>query len=223
MKKIIYLLGLGILLLFVIFLQFFIKVRVDCYSQYGECPHEIVAKLSAYNGKSIFTAKNGLKKNLSSNFLINDFSIQFKLPNVLHVELLTKKPLFGLKNESSNTIVLVDKEGEVLTETSETTLPILTVSGELPKIAQVINEKNLFALKLIDGVYKMYQVRSGLIQNDTLLVDLPASVRVIFPLVGADDEVLLGSLRLIYTNIQSVEGGTSYKEIDMRYVNPVLR
>jgi hypothetical protein len=222
-KKILYLSGLGIFLLFIILSQFFIKVNIDCKSQYGECPSEVVTKLSVFKGKSIFTARNGLKKSLGSNFLVNNYSTQFKLPNILHVELLIKKPLYGVKNESSNTIVLVDKEGEALVETTETTLPILTISGELPKIAQVVNEKNLFALKLIDGVYKMYQVRNGLIQNDTLLVDLPASVRVIFPLVGVDSDVLLGSLRLIYMNIQSEAGGTSYKEIDMRYINPVLR
>jgi hypothetical protein len=69
----------------------------------------------------------------------------------------------------------------------------------------------------------MYQIDTGEVQNDTLLVELPGQIRVILPLEDADSQLLLGSLRLIYSTI---EGGTNknlYKEIDMRYKNPVLR
>jgi hypothetical protein len=69
----------------------------------------------------------------------------------------------------------------------------------------------------------MYQVGLSEMQNGTLLVELPGQIRVILPLEDADSQLLLGSLRLIYSTIQSGENKNLYDEIDMRYKNPVLR
>jgi hypothetical protein len=222
-KKIIYLSGLAILLILIILLPFLIHVGITCQSQYGECPLDLTNKLSSINGKSLTVAKRESKKVLSSSLLVSNYSFQFKLPNTLQVELIIKKPIFALKNQSSNSFSLIDKDGTVLTVTENTVLPVLSINEDTPGISQKINDKYLFALNIINGLFKMYQIRGGVIQNDTLLVDLPGQVRVIFPLVGKDYNLLLGSLRLIYSNIQSTEGGNLYKEVDMRYENPVLR
>ena len=94
-------------------------------------------------------------------------------------------------------------------------------SQPLQKVGETVSTHDLFALNLILGVNEMYQVLYGTITNDALVVDIPPSVRVIFPLEG-DSEVLLGGLRLIYAKVTADYLGT-YSQIDMRYKNPVLK
>ncbi len=201
---------------------FIIKVKVDCKSQYGACPRQILDKLSVFNGKSLFVAKKGIKKYLKSEFLISDFSLQFKVPNILHTELLIKKAVAAFKDTKSGTMVLVDNEGRVLSGTIESVLPVISVQENLPDIGQNISSTNLFALKLASGIYQMYQIRESEVQDSSLLVELPGRFKVIFPLDG-ESEVLLGSLRLIYSKVKEDGNLAGYSQIDLRFKNPVLR
>ncbi len=223
MKKIIYLSILVVLGLSLILSQFLIRVRISCSTQFGECPREITDSLVKTNGKSVFQAKREIKKTLNSNFLTTKYTVQFKLPNTLKIDLSIRRPNFALKGTAPDTFALVDREGVVLAVNNGTSLPTVTIQSEIPKVGEQVSPISLTALTLIEGLNKMYQITTGVVQNDTLLVDLPAQVRVIFPLVDVDTELLLGSLRLIYSNIQDAESKTLYNEIDMRYVNPVLR
>ena len=133
-----------------------------------------------------------------------------------------EKPVFALKDAGGSSIVLVDKDGKVLSGTGGTALPVVEISGGLPKEGQNVGTADLFALNLAGGVNQMYQVRESLLQDNTLLVELPGQIRVIFPIEG-DVGVLLGSLRLIYSKIQSDGNPNGYTQIDLRFVNPVLR
>jgi len=213
---------------FVLFLgiflpRFFIKIRIDCRSQHGSCPREVTDQINTIDGKSLYVANRQVEKSLKSNFAVSAFSSQFKLPNILRVNVIVKKPIFALKRISPDSFALVDKEGTVLAISNETSFAYVVVIGELPGIGEKVIEPQLLAMELVDGVNKMYQVKSGIIEGETLLVDLPGGVRVIFPLVDTDRETLLGSLRLVYSSIQSKETGTLYSQIDLRYKNPVLR
>lgn len=223
MKKIILPATFLILLLAIFLPRFFIKVKIDCRTQYGGCPGEVIDQIIPFEGKNMFYANRELKKKLKSNFIISAFSVQFKLPNILRVDLIIKKPIFALRSVTAGTLALVDKEGMILALSEETILPEVSVNGELPGPGERVADTHLLALELMQGVYKMYQTRTSTIEGDTLLVELPGSIRVIFPLVDADREMLLGSLRLIYSGIKSGEGGALYSQIDLRYKNPVLR
>ena len=101
-------------------------------------------------------------------------------------------------------------------------MPTLVTGENYNKAGQKVSDNDLFALKIIQGMDEMYQVTTGTIQNDTLTVDLTSGIRVLFPLEGSDPDILLGGVRLIYTKITTNYPGM-YKEIDMRYKNPVLR
>ena len=101
-------------------------------------------------------------------------------------------------------------------------LPLIIVTGDLPKIGQNIGAENLFAHDLAQGIFQMYQIRNFAIQNGSLLVELPGQIRVILPLDG-DTDILLGSLRLIYSKIQADGNPLGYSQIDLRFKNPVLR
>ncbi|MFI5241204.1 MAG: hypothetical protein ACHQUA_02090, partial [Microgenomates group bacterium] len=118
--------------------------------------------------------------------------------------------------------ILVDKEGNILMEAATSSLPILVVNHDLEKTGYKISSEDLFSLNLIGGVFEMYQKNSGEIREGSLVVELPGPINVIFPIGEGDKDLLLGSLRLIYSKIQE-EGLTNYHEIDLRFRNPVLR
>ena len=199
---------------------FLLRVQIDCKSQYGECPPEINSKLQALNSKNLLQAKKGIRKTLKDNLLISDFSIQLKLPDILEVNLLIKKPSFALKDKDTGKIIAVSESGMILAAPEDTSLPVV-VSHGVGNIGESISSPDLFALGLMNGIFDMYQVSAGEIVDDRLVVELPGQIRVILPLEG-DKDVLLGSLRLIYTKIRSEEG-LGYSEIDLRFKNPVLR
>lgn len=213
--------ALVVFLILIFVLPAFIKVRIECLSQYGECPAEINNKLQMLNAKFMITAKLQTTKILKQDFLVKNFSTQFKLPNILLINILVKKPEFAILDKSTNNYYLVDANGQIISKDNSSNLPSITVGALNQKIGDKISDNNLFALNLIAGIYQMYQTSTGLIQNDTLVVDLPQAVRVIFPLEG-DSQVMLGGLRLIYTKVIQNYLGT-YNQIDMRYRNPVLR
>jgi hypothetical protein len=219
-KKLSYLL-VFLIVIFLFSIPFFIKVKIECKSQFGECPVEVNSKLQALNLKSLFLADRDAKKVLKESFLISDFSTQFKLPNTLLINVISKKPYFALKDAKSGKFELIDQNGIVLTTSDRSNLPNVITTSPIKKIGELIESHDIFALKLISGVYEMYQVGYGTITNDALVVDMKTGVRVIFPLEGEPD-ILLGSLRLIYTKVTTNYLGT-YSQIDMRYRNPVLR
>ncbi len=201
---------------------FFIKVRLECKSQWGECPPEISSRLESLKSKNLFVSKRNASKILKNSFLVSDFSMQFKLPNILLINTIIKKPQLAIFSKATGKYFLLDEKGTILSVSDNSDLPTLLKDGGEAKAGDVVSNDDLFALKLIQGVYLMYQIRTGAIQNDTLVVDLPGSIRVIFPLRDIDTDVLLGSLRLIYTKVTADYPG-KFSQIDMRYRNPVLR
>jgi hypothetical protein len=219
-KKLSYLL-IVVFVVFLFLVPLFIKVKIECKSQFGECPAEVNSKLITLNSKRLFFADRAARKDLKENFLISDFSIQFKLPNIMLINVIAKKPYFALKDASFGEIELIDQKGTVLALADSSGLPTVITSEPLGKVGESVNTRDLFALNLISGVNEMYQIGYGTITNDALVVDIPPGVRVIFPLEG-DSEVLLGSLRLIYAKVTTSYLGI-YSQIDMRYKNPVLR
>jgi hypothetical protein len=206
-----------------ILIPLFIKVKIECKSQFGECPLEINSVLLALKPKNLFDGRQKASSYLKKNFLISDFSTQFKLPNIMLINIIIKKPYFALKDSSSGKFVLVDTKGIILAVADSSNLPTVTTSEPLKKVGEKVDSSDLFALNLISGIYQMYQVGYGTIANDALVVDMTTGVRVIFPLKdGEEPEILLGGFRLIYTKVMTNYVGV-YSQIDMRYKNPVLR
>jgi hypothetical protein len=220
-KKILGIFSIIFVVSFLFVLPFLIKVKVNCKSQYGTCPQQISDKLTPINGKSLFYAKKTIKNIFKTEFIISDYSLQYKIPDILNIDLLVKKPVITFKYLKSASI-LVDAEGKVLSGATESALPVINIDKELPKEGQNIEGPELFALNLAVGVYQMYQVREFLLQENSLLVELPGQFKVIFPLDG-DSRILLGSLRLIYSKVRSEGNPAGVSQVDLRFTNPVLR
>lgn len=222
MKIILFLSCILLIAIAVIALPLSIKVRVVCNSQFGECPATILEKLNSLNGKNLINAKNGVKKYLKTDFSVSDYSTQFKIPNILEVEILVKKAVIAFKNNASDLVILADAEGKILSVVDNSVLPLIVMDGNLPGVGQNLENADLFALNLARGLNQMYQINTFTITDASLLVELPGQIRVIFPLEG-DKNSLLGSLRLIYSKIQEDGNLAGYSQIDLRYRNPVLR
>lgn len=199
-------------------LLFILKVKTECRTQYGKCPDELVNGMQKLEGGSLYQTKKTISKSLKNNFLVLDFSTQFKFPNILFVNVLIKKPSFMLKNDANQTVA-VSQDGKVLDTQGNASLPTVIVFGNLKKPGQDVEKNQLFALDLVQGINEMYQVNIGKITDDGLVVELPTNFRVLLPLDG-DVQVLLGSLRLVYLKVNNMG---KYNEIDLRFKNPVLR
>lgn len=222
MKKIISIVILVLVLLSVFLPGLLIKVTIDCHDQYGVCSDTVKGKVENLNGKSISFVKKEIKKRFSGDSLISSFSTQFKLPNILKLNIITKPPIFSLKSMVTNEYAMVSDDGTVLMYSNNSNLPTVYMNESLIEVGKKVDTKYKLALELMDGVGKMYQIYRGTLEGTTLLVDLPGGVRVIFPLVDADRSLLLGSLRLIYSEIQK-ETEVKYSQIDLRFKDPVLR
>lgn len=200
---------------------FYIKVRTECRSQYGECPAELTSKFNP-NKTSLISAKKNAKKVLSTNPLVVNYRTQFRLPGILLIDVVIKKPVFAIRGAESAQVALVDKDGRVLSIVTETALPTIIGTSENLKVGINVSAQDLFALQLIQGVYEMYQVASGFYQDGSLVVELPSQIRVLLPVSGERD-LILGTLRLVYSKIVSEGQGGKYTEIDLRFKNPVIR
>jgi hypothetical protein len=206
----------------VVIAPFFIRVKVECKSQYGACPSELNLKLQTLNNKYLFQARGDVLRILKSNSLISDFSLQFKLPNVLMANVLVKKIRYSIFSKNTNEYFMLDAEGDILSKSTSSSFPTIYKNEVSVKVGEKVSNSDLFALRIVEGVNNMYQINSGVIDNDLLVVDMNSGIRVIFPVEERDLDVLLGSLRLIYSKISTDYPG-KYSQIDMRYKNPVLR
>lgn len=214
--------GIYILLVFFLFFPLLvfpriIKVRVvECYNQYGLCSNELLVKVNAISGDSINIAERKITEEFKNTKLIDSYSFRFKLPSTLRIDLILKKPKYALVEKNTNQAVILDGNGLVLEKVEKTNLPYVVISDSLPNIGETVESKKTFALELVYGIYYLYQVKSGEIVNDSLEVNISDAGKVIFPLMGERD-ILLGSMKLILSR------AGKFKEIDLRYKNPVIR
>lgn len=223
--------GIYILLIFFLFFPFLvlprlIKVKkVECHSQYGLCSNELLIKVNSVLGDSIDGAKKKAAEVFKNTQLIENYSFRFKLPSTLRIDLILKKPKYALYSKETKEIVVVDGKGVVLEKATDTNLPHVTISDNLPNVGEVVDSKKIFALEIIHSIYYLYQVKSGEIINDSLEVIIPGSAKIIFPL-GGERDILLGSIKLILSRLNQDENSLKIgkvKEIDLRYKNPVIR
>lgn len=201
----------------------FIHVNILCRSNAGPCSPTISDSLSKLNGTDLNKAKNAVKKILKGNLLVSDFAIQYRLPDVIEVNLIENVPVFAIFDVASGKYYLVDAKGEVLYIDSKTDMPSISGQFGQMKLGEVVAPEYLTGLQIVEGISQMYQIRIGQVDGDTLLVKLPGPVSVVFPLSGTDYHVLLGAVRLIYTRIQNADLAGKYTQIDLRYKNPILR
>jgi len=199
-------------------IQKMIKIqKIECFTQYGECPNEF--GLTSFLLSDYKIAKKGIEKNLDNNIQVNNY---YKIPATIKIDLNVTKPKFAIKNSSN--YYLVSSEGVVLNISSESNLPTLLKNDAKYDYGESISYEDKFALDIIEKVAWLYSVNSGLLEND-LQIRLKEGVVVRFPLAG-DVDTLIGSLRLIFSRLNDESQGIKMediKEIDLRFKSAILR
>ncbi|KKP40699.1 hypothetical protein A2130_03930 [Candidatus Woesebacteria bacterium GWC2_33_12] len=216
------------ILLVIIFLMFIpliiqksIKIqKIECKTQYGDC-EGLGDRLQVIgNYKDV---KNQIEQELNKNIQINNYLIQYKIPDILKIELNLKKPKYAIFD--SQKYYLLDKNGLILSDTNETNLPTLVVKNYQNKIGSNISDKELFSLKIIEKTAWLYSVKVGFLENNELKITLKEGVLVHFPLEG-DIDTLVGSLRLVFSRLNDGSQGikmSDIDEIDLRFKSVILR
>lgn len=219
-------LSILLIIIFVILIPTIIKKlikieKIECESQYGKCD-EVIANSLQLTGNYRDTKKT-IKQRLEKDILVNSYLIQYQIPNKLKIDINLKKPRYAIFNGSK--YFLIDKDGLIIEESSEANLPTLNKENVNLIIGEKIEEKDKFALSIISGLAYLYSINSGNIINNELRIVNNEGIIIRFPLEG-DKDVLLGSLRLIFSRLNDETKGIRIedtKEIDLRFKNPVLR
>ncbi|MBU0569587.1 hypothetical protein KKB40_02290 [Patescibacteria group bacterium] len=215
------LLVIGLVLSLIFLPERLIKISsVECKNQYGQCTNSIVLELENAQGRSLHRAKKRVEQILSNQISIRDYSIQFKLPTNLEINLIEKKPKFALVDKNNSWTALLDETGEVILLSDSTNLPHVLVDMSEPNLGYIVKNDLLFALEIMSDMYFSYQTQNGVLENNSLVIELDRGIKVIFPLDG-EGQVLLGSLNLILSQVE--EENTSNKTIDLRFKNPVIK
>ncbi len=204
--------------------------KIVCQSQFGPCNASVLGSINKIeNGeKNLNDVKKELQGILSSSALVSDYSLHFQFPNIVEVNLLERKPEYAIKAKGTDSYALIDKEGYVIYFQDLTGLPVLITTEPPPNVGEVVSDKTFFALEILRGMFSSYQVREGIIEDESLVIELSQGPKVIFPLEGEKD-VLLGSLRLVLSKLNNdgqdskIEKVSGASIIDLRFKNPVIK
>ncbi len=233
LKTVVTLLGLllltGTILIPSYILPEFIRVtKISCESQYGPCSNNLNDSLQKPVNQKIKQVQNDIDNILVNDVRVTQYSTQFQFPNEIQVYVVERKPKYSVRSDSQNGILLVGDGGQVLGISEGTNLPTVVVAGSLENVGETVDINTHFSLELIFDIYSAYQVQSGKVEDSSFVVRLDDGIKVIFPMQG-DREVLMGSLNLILSRLNSIseeskiEEINNIKTIDLRYKNPVLR
>ena len=206
--------------------------QIICKSQFGPCNPLLVSRLDKLRGEKLRVSKTEIKNILTSEILVLDSLIQFKLPNILEVTMVERKPLVSLTKKGASAYAQVDKTGLVIRIDDSSSHPKLITAGRIPNVGEKVDNKNLFALDILYRVFAFYQVQQGILEENYMEIMMKNGLKVIFPLQG-DGEILISSLQLILARLNKGEEGIRISEyekilsnpntIDLRYKNPVVR
>lgn len=226
---------IGVVILALIFFGLFFGVpkklvisKIDCKSQYGTCSDYLNKEIQKGEGKNLGDAKNYLNTLLKGESSVKDFSVRFKLPDRLTVDIIQRDPEFGISFKGNSGVALIDQDGYVLSFQESPAVPVVNIDEPPPNVGEKVKDTTLFALQMMKDMTELYQAKSGSIKDDSLVVELNSGQTVIFPLEG-DRQILIASLGVILTRLNSegdetkIKTGTQSAVIDLRFKNPVIR
>lgn len=188
---------------------------ITCQSQYGPCSVYVGEAIRAVRLTNLHDVSENIKKALESELLVSKFSVRFNLPGNLRVYVVERKPVAAFTNPDLSEFNLLDEDGVVIGRTTKTNLPVIIVNGgqDVEKIA--------FASRIMTQMFTTHGVKLGKIENESLQLQVSDGISVIFPLEGEID-VLIPSLEVILSRLNTQGQNLRIESIDLRYKNPVL-
>jgi len=220
-----------LILAFLFFLPYLIQKNIKvkklvCVSQFGECPEGIVDDIKYSNTNDLITIRKKLEKDLSSNFLVKDFLIQYQIPSTIQLQITLKKPKYAVYNLQDNLFYLFDKDGLIL-EISEKSrfFPVTVDKLNQNNYGEKVEDFVLNSAEITYGVRFMYEVAESKLVEQDLYLKMDSDVTFIISTKSSKDEIL-GAFKLIYSRLIAENKGIkidNVSEVDLRYENPVLR
>lgn len=195
--------------------------KVECYTQFGNCPESYLIKLDALIHQQIFAAN--IRKIISSQLSpvpeIDHFDIYRRIPSVLIVSVKLKSPVgvvsSGVLGSKS---LMVDDSGRVYLTVENSSLPVLLTQKTVQE-GDSLTTSEIQALKIISKVSLMTSLRVyGQLQENTLNIRLGSDTEIIIDIRKTDD--WNSSLQLLLS--RSKITGTMPRKIDLRFNNPVV-
>jgi len=202
--------------------------KLRCSNQYSKCNEDLLVELEKIAGSNLYNARKEVKLLLTNDSTVTDFSMQYKLPNILLVNVIDKDPKYAISNIDTESIALIDSKGEVVGFTESTNLPSVAIESKPPNVGDKISEDIHFALRTVYGVRLSSKITEAKIEKSDLYITLENGINLIFPTEG-DEQVLLGSANLILSRLNVIRKDTKIDEeekffvIDLRFDNPVVR
>lgn len=209
--------------------------KFTCDSQFGPCNQALVDKIEEKKGQDLLSTRKAVEDILANEPLISEYSTHYQIPDEMEVNILLRKPHFGITFENSDSVALIDEEGHVIAYKEESSLPVLEAAEAPPQVGEKVSEQRLFALKLLSDMYEYYQIKEAREDGDGLYFEMDGSKQVIYPLEG-DRQILIASLAVILTRLNADDSSTRIENveglkttclqgctIDLRYKNPVIR
>lgn len=216
---------------FIVFPRVLVIRNVICQSQFGPCSQSIEEEVTKIKDSNLLETRQEIKDYIERSPYTKEYSLQMKFPSTLIVNVIERKPKYAILHKDAGKYSLIDKSGKVMSTEDYTALPLLIISSELPKTGEVVSDEILFALEIIYDIFASYKIKTGIIENDSLNINLTDGFKIIFPLSG-ERQVLLGSMNVVLTRLNSLKQDSKIEEdticsssctIDLRFKNPVLR
>lgn len=224
MKRVFLFLGVLFTVLFVS-LFFFLKIRsVSCSADHTpSCPSSLLEKLQAFKGSRIFQSERKIRNTLSSEPEVLSYAVKTSPLGDITVRITLREGSIALKPESSNTYTLYTKDGILVKEAPDTSVPTVVLKE------QINTEAVPFVAALSYQLTTILPVSQMTVEGESLKVVLRDNRILLYPLQG-DIDVLLGSTLITFSQLNLTEGkliidrqAVVIREIDLRFKNPVLR
>lgn len=206
-------------------LFFFLKVRtVSCEADGSiQCSSLLFEKLSAFQGNRLFQSERKIRNTLSSEPEVLSYAVKTSPLGDITVRITLREGSIALKPESSNTYTLYTKDGILVKEAAQTSLPTVVLKE------QISTEAVPFVAALSYQLTTILPISQMTVEGESLKVVLRDNRILIYPLQG-DIDVLLGSTLITFSQLNLTEGkliidrqAVVIREIDLRFKNPVLR
>ncbi len=195
--------------------------KVECYTQFGNCPESYLIKLDTLIHQPIFAANT--KKIISSLLSpvpeIDRFDIYRRIPSVLIVSVKLKSPI-GIvsSNVLGSKTFMVDDSGRAYLTVENSSLPALLIQKTVQE-GDSLATLEIQALKIISKISLMTNLKVyGQLQDNILNIKLGSVSEIIIDIKKTDDWD--SSLQLLLT--RSKITGITPRKIDLRFNNPVV-
>lgn len=195
--------------------------KVECYTQFGNCPESYLIKLDTLIHQPIFAAntRKVISSLLSPVPEIDRFDIYRRIPSVLIVSVKLKSPI-GIvsSNVLGSKTFMVDDSGRAYLTVENSSLPML-LTPNIIKEGDSMSISETLSLKIISKVSQMTSLRVyGQLQDNILNIKLGSVSEIIIDIRKTDDWD--SSLQLLLS--RSKITGITPRKIDLRFNNPVV-